>query len=307
MFCQGGLFERFPDLNSSWYTQSPLCWLVADCQLQYKLVTVTATCAASLAIFLTFLPNLRQHLSSIGSLETAGIKEVSDAQIQDYSTVTVSTDPLLIYIFDFLSESEIDHILAVTDKLFVPSRVYSPGSSSHRNSSSCVLPSSDPFHDLVVGRSKTFLDRVIEEHPTSGLSYFDIEPLQLVRYGPSEYYHAHVDWFDTLHRDKKGWNSRLYNRGASFFIYLEDGCVGGATHFPHIVASESASQVAQLEQLMTMEDDGVAFKPKRGNGLFWVNLEPGGFGDDRLIHAGLPLKQGRKVGMNIWVKRDFGW
>jgi prolyl 4-hydroxylase len=258
------------------------------------------------AIFLIF-PGLHQYIPSTfvpGAIDPESNPLV---QSQNYSTITLSTDPLFVYIYDFLSVVEIDHILNVTKDLFVPSRVYSPGSSSHRNSSSCLLPSSDPTHDLVVARSKYFLDKVIQEHPSTGLSYFDIEPLQLVKYGRSEYYHAHVDWFDTLHRENKRWNPRLYNRGASFFIYLEDECEGGGTLFPQITASANQSQWSELERLMKQDEKGLSFKPRKGNGLFWVNLKPDGIGDDRLLHAGLPVTQGRKVGMNIWVKRDFGW
>jgi prolyl 4-hydroxylase len=259
---------------------------------------VASTFTGCLAIVLTIFPGFRQYISS--SQLPGALEQYSFAHSQSYTTIAVSTDPLLIYISDFLSLSEIDHILKVTDELFVPSRVYA-GSSSHRNSSSCVLPLSDPIHELVVRRSKHFLDKVIEEHPAAGLSYFDIEPLQLVRYGPSEYYHKHVDWFDTLHKENKGWNSRLYNRGASFFIYLEDECEGGGTEFPEI----SGAQLP--ESIMERSEKGISFIPQKGNGLFWVNLKPDGIGDDRLIHAGLPVKKGRKVGMNIWVKRDFGW
>jgi prolyl 4-hydroxylase len=128
-----------------------------------------------------------------------------------------------------------------------------------------------------------------------------------VRYGPSEYYHAHVDWFDALHRERKGWNSRPYNRGASFFIYLEDGCIGGGTYFPHIVASLDESQLTVLESSMTTDESGVSFRPKKGCGLCWVILKPDEVGNDWLLHAGLPVKETRKVGMNIWVKWDFGW
>ena len=52
---------------------------------------------------------------------------------------------------------------------------------------------------------------------------------------------------------------------------------------------------------------GTTFKPKKGSGIFWVNLHESGFGDQRVRHAGLPVHEGEKVGMNIWVKRDFGW
>jgi prolyl 4-hydroxylase len=173
-----------------------------------------------------------------GAIEKQALASV---HIQNFSTTTISIDPLLIYISDFLLESEINRILDVTQGLFVPSRVYNPGSSSHRNSSSYVLPSTDSTQDVIKARSKSFLEKVLREHPATGLSYFDIEPLQLVRYGPSDYFHAHVDWFDALHREKKGWNSRLYSRGANFFIYLEDECIGGVTNFPYIAASSDES------------------------------------------------------------------
>ena len=256
------------------------------------------------AIFAIFFSGLGQYNSS-AQLPIA--KESENPLRQSYSNITISTDPLLIYISDFLSQPEIEHILNITDNRFVPSRVYSSDSLSYRSSSSCVLPASDPTYDNLIARSKLFLDKVLEAYPATGLSYFDFEPLQLVRYGPSEYYNAHVDWFDVLHREAKGWSSRLYNRGASFFIYLDDDCVGGGTDFPEINANFIPSQNAALESLISTDGKGISFVPKKGNGLFWVNLKPDGMGDERLVHAGLPVKQGRKVGMNIWVKRDFGW
>ena len=188
--------------------------------------------------------------------------------------------------------------------------------------------------------------------PTS-LSYYGIEPLQLVKYGPSQYYHPHVDWFDALIRDDlsgkgtrgKG-RGRLYNRVASFFFYLEDGCIGGGTEFPDLKLDESmiiakngraaneplalahAGSASQHEysnqerelkfweervEIECKEDKisnrgrGTIFRPRKGSGVFWVNLHESGFGDQRVRHAGLPVLEGQKVGMNIWVKRDFGW
>lgn len=34
--------------------------------------------------------------------------------------------------------------------------------------------------------------------------------------------------------------------------------------------------------------------------LFWRNLYPNGEGDPMTVHAGLPLTDGIKVGLNIW-------
>lgn len=49
-------------------------------------------------------------------------------------------------------------------------------------------------------------------------------------------------------------------------------------------------------------EGGTAFTPVEGNALFWVNLMPSGRGDKRVMHAGLPVEEGRKTAMNIWPR-----
>ena len=134
----------------------------------------------------------------------------------------------------------------------------------------------------------------------------------------------------------------MYNRVASFFIYLEDDCLGGGTEFPDLKLEDStifaksrraldsqrvdssshdegrnlSEELQYWEERIEIEeigdntlqpDKGTIFKPRKGSGVFWVNLHESGFGDPRVTHAGLPVREGKKVGMNIWVKRDFGW
>ena len=36
--------------------------------------------------------------------------------------------------------------------------------------------------------------------------------------------------------------------------------------------------------------------------MFWRNLDKEGKGDERTVHAGLPVVGGVKVGMNIWAR-----
>ena len=40
--------------------------------------------------------------------------------------------------------------------------------------------------------------------------------------------------------------------------------------------------------------------------LLWVNLLPHGARDARMVHAGLPIADGVKYGMNIWPRTFFG-
>jgi hypothetical protein len=66
-------------------------------------------------------------------------------------------------------------------------------------------------------------------------------------------------------------------------------------------------EIKGREDMTLQRAQGTTFKPRKGRGVFWVNLHESGFGDQRVRHAGLPVREGQKVGMNIWVKRDFGW
>jgi len=141
---------------------------------------------------------------------------------------------------------------------------------------------------------------------------------QLVRYEKGQKFDLHHDWFDEPQRVKgrgqgqgrggKGW----YNRGASFFVWVEDGCTEGETWFPHVRArgvwgDDDADGGGRKVEGKWREygEGGTAFAPRRGNALFWVNLHENGTGDGRVVHAGLPLGGGRKTAMNIWPRRYF--
>ncbi len=97
-------------------------------------------------------------------------------------------------------------------------------------------------------------------------------------------------------------------------VYLEANCTGGGTHFPRLqrpsgdewckfiecepeeealVSSEQRNNDASLKE-------GVIFKPIAGNAVFWENMRSDGTGYLESWHAGLPVKSGVKIGLNIW-------
>jgi len=102
----------------------------------------------------------------------------------------------------------------------------------------------------------------------------------------------------------------FFNRVASFFVYLDEPIAenmtddaGGETWFPYIeIKGEGADGERKWRK---HEEDGTAFRPRRGNGVFWVNLHANGTGDWRVQHAGLPLGDGMKTAMNIWPRRFY--
>jgi len=139
---------------------------------------------------------------------------------------------------------------------------------------------------------------------------------QLVRYFPGQRYDLHTDFWPK-HQILSDGSGRLFNRCASFFVFLRDNCTGGETYFPEVdVLDKDEGRGGELEGLFEGKvgrgggegaAKGVKFRPIRGNAVFWVNLDEGGKGDRRVVHAGLPVEEGEKIGMNIWPRRFFGW
>jgi prolyl 4-hydroxylase len=143
-----------------------------------------------------------------------------------------------------------------------------------------------------------------------------LEPLQLVRYGAGERYHFHTDWFtDAAHARAAAGGNRV----SSFFAYVSvsngtasgaegDGAGkkervrGGGTNFPLVDAPRDERWCAFVD-CDEPWDNGVTFRPVEGNAVYWENMLPGGRGDPRTLHAGLPVVSGEKIGMNIWTRQ----
>jgi prolyl 4-hydroxylase len=98
-------------------------------------------------------------------------------------------------------------------------------------------------------------------------------------------------------------NRRWFNRVASVFVYLEEGKLGvrEARHGFNI-----GCQGGRGREVGAAQGGGTKFVPRGGNALFWVNLYASGTGDERTVHAGLPLLEGRKTAMNIWLRKFYG-
>ncbi|KAL7624535.1 hypothetical protein AAE478_006101 [Parahypoxylon ruwenzoriense] len=224
-----------------------------------------------------------------------------------YTTEIVSLDPLLIYIDSFLSRAEIDALLEAGEPQFTPSQVYKHGrkqGTADRTSSSAGLPRDHPAVQCVLARAETFVGTTLDR------SRDDIGPPQLVRYTAGQRFNRHNDWYERPQPARRGMlgRGRSWNRVASFFAILQDGCTGGETWFPRVNASapDAPPPAAAKSQLWrTHEEGGLAFRPVAGNALFWINLFANGTGDERTVHAGLPVEDGLKTAMNIWPRKFY--
>ena len=154
----------------------------------------------------------------------------------------------------------------------------------------------DPVADCIRQRTAAFqgLGLPYETH---------IEELQAVKYAVSEEFRPHFDW----------WAEADNPRISTFFAYLAchsgnhtapGPCRGGGTQFPNYIKPVPSEWCDVVDCDEDKGPQGVAFNPILGNAIYWSNVHPNGSYHEGTLHAGMPVKEGVKVGLNIWVHRD---
>lgn len=110
------------------------------------------------------------------------------------------------------------------------------------------------------------------------------EPTQILHYAVGQEFKPHFDFLDPAnpaYREQLQQGQRL----ATFLIYLNDEFEGGETQFP---------------------DVGIQFRGKRGDAIFWANVDNQGKPDLKTRHAGLPPTSGEKWVLSQWIRDRTG-
>ncbi|KAH7401548.1 hypothetical protein BKA66DRAFT_450879 [Pyrenochaeta sp. MPI-SDFR-AT-0127] len=243
-------------------------------------------------------------LTLISAVSTTMVSNSNDTCPQHlYNVHIFSTNPLIIYIPKFITESEAAHLRSISANEFTSSQI-ADSSGQQQLASTRTSRSTSLKSDGVV--------RCIEERALmfQGLRMTreNLEPLQLVEYGKGQKYHAHTDWFTSPLQTTPEYGG---NRLSSFFVYVHasDDIIGGGTQFPLLDAPDGEAWCEYVNCDAAWED-GVVFRPVAGNAVFWRNLKSVKVdsgkktyvGDRRTLHAGLPVQRGSKLGMNIWTR-----
>ncbi|KAK7414377.1 hypothetical protein QQX98_006742 [Neonectria punicea] len=223
-----------------------------------------------------------------------------------YRARILSRSPLVVYLESFLSDEERHHLLNVSNPLFEPSTITHDGVATHRDTS--VRDS----HVAAVPRSDTV--RCIERRALALQGWpsdLFVERLRTQRYTTGGHYGYHFDWRVNVN----GWG-----RVSSIMAWVNgsDGLRGGGTEFPLLPRPEGETEWCKFvecerkqeggeEQQQDGEKEGgeehnhgVVFKVVPGNAVYWENFARDGRGYEDTWHAGLPVDEGVKVGLNIW-------
>ena len=186
-----------------------------------------------------------------------------------------------VYVIDhFLKPSEVAHLTKMIEKKprFHKSFV---GEDSHIESSQRT----STFLSIAKQQDSTI--SAIETKASSLLGCFstqNVEPLQLVRYLPGQFFGVHHDlgdWdedTDTVELPPKSLFAR--RRLVTIFCYLNSVSSGGATNFPAL---------------------DVRVQPSPGRAVLFSNIRQDGLPEGKTLHAGEPPLGATKYGLNIWV------
>jgi prolyl 4-hydroxylase len=93
------------------------------------------------------------------------------------------------------------------------------------------------------------------------------------------------------------------NRLTSFFVYLVADCLGGTTAFPKVPRPHGQEWCDSL--VCNDEIEHVEVIAKAGTAIFWYDMDPWYNVDELTLHAGMPVLNGTKTGLNIWTREKL--
>jgi hypothetical protein len=116
---------------------------------------------------------------------------------------------------------------------------------------------------------------------TLGVPVQVMEPVQVLHYAVGQQFAPHFDHLDVT---VPGYAADVRLRGqriATFLLYLNDDFQGGETHFPSL---------------------GLTHRGRRGDALYFANVDTANRPDPLTLHAGLPPTAGEKWLLSQWMR-----
>lgn len=200
-----------------------------------------------------------QLLAHATSLET--VKQITPE--------VISQDPYIAVWRGLFGQAEYGYLQHIGTPLMQPAQIVDPRTGLGRldpvrRSDTTSIPPTE--EDLMIQEILATIAVATGTTPTQG------EPLNLLRYRVGQEYRPHYDTYPPT-RD-------MIQRRYTCIIYINDGYVGGETHFPRL---------------------DIAIKGEPGDMLVFDNLDAEGKPDERMQHAGLPVTSGEKWIATRWV------
>lgn len=175
-----------------------------------------------------------------------------------------------------ITDSEIEHLKRIAAPRMARSGVLS---TNFGTADSEVRTSEQTF--LEVGFDPIVAGLEARISAITGIPVENGEGLQVLRYGVSQKYEPHFDFFDPANQQEHAvMAGNGGNRVGTMLLYLSDVERGGSTYFPKL---------------------DLAVHPRRGQAL-WFRYLHDGLLDERSQHAGMPILAGEKWLATKWFR-----
>jgi len=244
----------------------------------------------------------------VGEVVTLHLPD-STGTIRDVNLTTLSIQPKIFSLDDFLSHEECDEVLQYMYS-GEPEVKWSPSTvgidhtdegdgGTYRVSETLWISEENSIEvtDRLHSRTQSLL-----KHPVELM-----EPFQAVRYKPGGHYYFHTDSF--TESDKKGQNPYIVgggNRLATLILYLREPPGGGGTAFPK-KGREDPNEEVEVSDGCNPEKSFIVY-PKKGAAVLFYDLiedsHMAGITDLYTEHGGCDTIEGEseKLIMNQWYR-----
>jgi len=203
-------------------------------------------------------------------------------QIPNGATLLHSRNPTLVYLPSFLHGNQCHDLISLCRPLFKRSTVQNvkDDTSPDRTSSSATLEKPEyrnlPWIQAIEKKAVDLLE----------ISAAQLEPLQVVRYSPLQFYKPHWDYFPPEKACSRAALKRGGQRVFTIFVYLNsipDSETSGYTVFPKL---------------------GIRVRPKAGDCIVFNNVSETGLEIPETLHGGEPPQTSTKYGLNVWSRES---
>jgi prolyl 4-hydroxylase len=223
--------------------------------------------------------SLNQTKTLTKPLSHKQISAIRIPQLPDTVFVEMLSDNPRVMIFhNFLSPAECQQLIQLAEPRMAPSTV--------QLEKLATVPDRTSYTTNLL-KHETDVVKQVESRAVMFANYpmDHLEPLQVVRYAPNQFYKPHFDYFEKGKRGTKEALARGGQRTVTMFVYLNTlpaEETGGSTIFPELK---------------------LRIKPKAGTAVYFMNITPDGQDDPRLLHGGEPPTMSTKYGLNIWFRQ----
>jgi prolyl 4-hydroxylase len=220
---------------------------------------------------------------------------------------TLSLQPLVMKVMNFISDEECAHILEKSEPHMRSSEVSlmdkdkGKEATQFRTSETHFLSSQGDAVLAELDQRVANLTKVPQNHQ---------ESLQVLKYKKGQRYDEHLDYWDPAHYSDDSilrmTAGGFRNRMSTVFCYLSD-TVGGYTAFPKAHDSNSDATDAEFPDQEGLCPHALKVHPQKGAVILFYSLQADGNGDELSQHTACPLGTGKGDRATKWSANKWVW